>query len=338
MNNSFCMIGKINFRSNLFVFGIPLLMFLLLVTITKRSNLVSEISIFVLIDLLITVPFVYYLLIRSKDISNKTIIIVALLGFFIACSILPKENLKIYTLPFVEVLVVFFVIIKCRSELKKVKENKNNSLDFYEIVQRICTKIMPRIIGNILAAEISVVYYGLFNWRKRKLKENEFSYHKESTANSVILGFLLVIAVEAFVTHSMIKVGNSKGTFILTTLSIYTFLQVLALIKSLSRRPVFIDLKKKQVVLKFGILASAIIPFETIKEIEVSTKEFSEKSPIKYFSPLGSSAGHNVIIYLNKNIKFESFYGFKKKATSLAVFIDAKNDFVNLIKKEMINH
>lgn len=338
------MIGKINFRSNIVVFGIPLLMFLSLIAITKSSNLVSEISLFVLIDLLIIIPFVYFLLIRHKDISNKTIIVVALLGFFIAGFILPKENLrilnsiKIYVLPFIEVLVLFFVLIKSRRALKKVKESKNNSLDFYETVQIVCAKIVPQSIGNILAAEISVIYYSIFNWRKRKLNENEFSYHKESTANSVILGFLLVIIVEMFVTHSMMKMGNNKGTFVLTALSIYTFLQILALLKSLSRRPIFIDLKKEQVVLKFGILANATIPFKTIKEIEVSTKEFSEKSPIKYFSPLGNSAGHNVIIHLNKEIKFESFYGFKKKATSLAIFIDAKNEFVNLIKKEMINH
>jgi membrane protein YdbS with pleckstrin-like domain len=263
------------------------------------------------------------------------------LGLFIASYILPKENqqflstLKLYVLPFVEVLLLVFLILKTRKTIKNLKDIKDNSLDFYEIIREICSDILPSGISTIFAAEISVIYYGLFSWKKRKLKENEFSYHKEGTAVSLILGFLLIVLVEVFVTHSMIKMGNKSSTIILTILSIYTLLQVISVLKSLAKRPVFIDVEKQQLKLKFGILSNAIIPFKIIKNIEVSTKELSEKSTIKYFSPFGNAAGHNIIINLQEELKFEIFYGFKKKATSLAVFIDDRNTFVRVLKNEI---
>jgi membrane protein YdbS with pleckstrin-like domain len=335
------MVTKINLQDSFIIFGVPVLLFSALIIFVKSSIFIPEIALFVTLDFLVVIPLIYYLLIRKKEVSKKSILIIILLGLFIASFILPKENqqflstLKLYVLPFVEVFLFVFLILKTRKIIKNLKDLKDNSLDFYEIIREICSDILPSGISTIFAAEISVIYYGLFSWKKRKLKENEFSYHKEGTVVSLILGFLLIVLVEVFVTHSMIKMGNKSSTIILTILSIYTLLQVISVLKSLAKRPVFIDVKKQQLKLKFGILSNAIIPLKNIKSIEISTKELSEKSSIKYFSPFGSAAGHNIIINLQEELRFESFYGFKKKATSLAVFIDDKNTFVRVLKNEI---
>ena len=194
-------------------------------------------------------------------------------------------------------------------------------------MQQVCNEVLPYGLGNVFAAEISVVYYGVLNWKRKTLQKNEYSYHKDSTAISVILGFLLVVVVEMFVTHTMMEQGNIKGSFILGVLSAYTALQVIATLRSLAKRPIFIDVENKQLILRFGILANAVIPFDQIKEVELTTKELPEKTSIKYFSPLGSSGGHNLVLHFKEQIKFNSFYGISKKANSLAVFIDQKNEF-----------
>ncbi|MCF2876263.1 MULTISPECIES: hypothetical protein [unclassified Tenacibaculum] len=327
------MFTKLNIQNNLIVFGIPLLMILSLVAVVKSSFFIPRISPFVIVDFLITIPLVYFFLIRKKEISNKTTITVAFLGLAIASIILPKENqeiigqIRMILLPLVEVFLIGFVIVKARKVIKKVKTTNNNSLDFFDSMQLACSEILPYGLGSVFAAEISVVYYSLFNWRKKQLKENEYSYHKNSTAVSVILGFLLVVVVEMFVTHAMMEQGNVKGSFVLGVLSIYTALQVIAVLRSLAKRPIYIDTEKQQLVLRFGIIANAVIPFNEIKEIEVSTKDIPEKSLIKYFSPLGSSGGHNVVIHFKEKIKFNSFYGISKSAVSLALFVDKQNDF-----------
>ncbi len=327
------MYTKINLQSNLIVFGIPLLMILSLVAVVKSSFFIPTLSPFVIIDFLITIPLVYFFLIRKKKLTNKTTITVAFLGLAIASVILPKENqwllsqVKVYLLPLVELFLVGFVVVKGRKIIKEVKKNRNKSIDFFDVMQQVCNDILPLGIGSVFASEISMIYYGLFNWKKKTLQKNEYSYHKESTAVSVILGFLLVVVVEMFVTHTMMKQGNVQGSFILGVLSAYTALQVIAVLRSLIKRPVFIDVENEQLILKFGILANATIPFSKIKEVELTVKELPEKTTIKYFSPLGSSGGHNLVLHLTEEIKFNSFYGISKKATSLAVFIDLKNEF-----------
>lgn len=332
------MLKRTNLQSNLVVFGIPLLMILSLIVLMKSSFFIPKLSSYILIDLLITIPLVYYLLVRKKRIANKTVITVAFLGLAVASIFLPEENqglvsqLRMFLVSLVEIFLVTYIVIKGRKAVIKIKAFRDYSLDFFDILQQVCNEVLPKGISNLFAAEVSVIYYGLLNWKKRKLKENEFSYHKEGTANSVILGFLLVVFVEIFATHGMIQGGNKRGSIILAILSTYTALQVIAVLRSLAKRPIFIDVKKQQVVLKFGILAKAIIPFTQINEIQVSTKELTEKSSIKYFSPLGSSVGHNIVLHLKEELIFESFYGFKKQAKSLAVFVDKKNEFKNSIE------
>ncbi|WP_299109420.1 hypothetical protein [uncultured Tenacibaculum sp.] len=331
--------NTINLRSNLVVFGIPILMILSLVMLIKSSFFIPEISSFVVIDFLITIPLVYFLLIRKKAISNKTVFSAIMIGVVVASLVLPKDNqqllstIKVFLIPIVEIGLIVFVAIKARVVLKRIKATRNQSLDFFDVINDACREILPSKIAGIFASEIAMVYYGLFNWKKKELQGNQFSYHKDGMATSVILGFLLVVVIEMFVTHSMMKQGNVGGSFVLAILSGYTALQIIATLRSLAKRPIVIDKEKEELHLKFGILANGVIPFAKIDAIEMSTKEIPENSPIKFFSPIGRAGGHNILIHFKEEIRFNSFYGFTKKAQILALQIDKKELFVSRIRE-----
>ncbi|RBW59420.1 hypothetical protein DS884_06685 [Tenacibaculum sp. E3R01] len=328
-------------RESLIVYGIPLLMILSLIVMVKSSFFTPNLSPFVIIDFLITIPLVHFFLIRKKEISKKSIITVLILGFVISNYILPKENLEVLSriqvvlIPLLETSLLVYIIITVRKSAKEIRKNNDATLDFFDQAQQVCTKILPSKAGIILATEIAVIYYSLLNWKKRQYDDLEYTYHKEGTAISLVLGFLLVVIIEMFVTHTMMKQGNINGSLVLGILSAYTALQVIAVMKSLSKRPCYIDTEKKQLILKFGILSKAAIPFENIEKIEISSKELPEKTTIKYFSPFGNSLGHNLVVHLKNEILFNSFYGFTKKATSLAIFIDQKVEFKNELSKHI---
>ncbi|CAM1362066.1 hypothetical protein [Tenacibaculum xiamenense] len=336
------MLNVLKFRGSLVVYGIPLLLILILAVVVKSSFFSPFLSYFITIDLLITIPFIHYLLIRKKEISKKSIIAVIVAGFLTAYYIFPDENrdalsiVQSVLIPVLELGLIGYVIIKIRTSLKKVKSSSEN-FDFLDQTQEICNEILPFKLGAVLATEISVIYYGLFNWKRRTLRKFEYSYHKNSTAVSLILGFLLVIAVEMFVTHAMMKNGNVKGSIILAVLSGYSLLQIIAVLRSLSSRPIFIDMKKQELILKFGILSKAVIPFKTMKSIELNSKELPEETDVKCFSPLGRSLGHNLILHFNEEIKYNSFYGFSKKASKLAIWVDDHIDFQKQLEEVIDN-
>lgn len=333
--------NTMNINSKYLVFGVPFLMILSLVVLLKSPLFIPKISSFVIIDFLITIPLVYFLLVRKTNISNKTTFSVISLGFILITFLIPENqqgifaDIKTFLLPIVELLLIGYIVVKTKRAVKKIKSNNDHSKDFFEVMQQVCNDILPYGLGTVFASEISVIYFGLFHWKKKKLKKNEFTYHKDGMAVSVILGFLLVVVVEVFVTHSMMKHGNVQGSIILGILSGYTVLQVIAILKSLFKRPIFIDEKKEELILKFGILANAQIPFNVIDKIEMSSKEIPENSEIKYFSPIGSSGGHNVILHLNKEIKFNGFYGFKKRAQVLVFFVDESSVFYNSLNSNL---
>ena len=328
-----------NLRKEKVAFIIPLMMILSLVLVVKSSFFIPAISPLIIIDLLIVIPLVHYLIIRKKKIQKQSVVLILFLGFITALSVIPKEyqyildSIQLIIIPLIELTALIYIIIKVRQVVKGYKEYKSNNFDFFDVIKPICNKILPFGIGNILAAEIAMIYYALFSWKKKRLLSNEFSYHKNSTSTSVFLGFLVIVMVEAFVTHVMIQQGIQSGSVVLAILSGYSALQIIAMMRSTAKRPVVINKDKEELVLRFGILSEATISFKNLKKVVITSKDIPEKSPIKYFSPLGSATGHNMVICLNEPIVFNSFYGFKRKAKYLAIFIDEKEAFQTQLLK-----
>ncbi len=164
------------------------------------------------------------------------------------------------------------------------------------------------------------------------MNTNEYSYHKKSTSVSILLGFILLILIEIITLHHLLSMWSLIAAWVLTFLSIYTCFQMMALLKSLSKRPVFIDEANQQLVLRYGFFSEAVIPFLEIKKISIYEKEISDDKSITSFSPFGKLEGVNMLIELFNKTEFNSFYGFKKKYTSLAFFVDEKHQFVKRIE------
>lgn len=334
----------LNFNSYLFVFGIPLAMIFSLILISKSAWFLqssSELSTAITIDLVLVIPFVYFLLIRKKAIPKITIITSFIIGLVVATLILPTENqeflsiIKTYAIPVLELVILYFVITKSRKIIKNYKLQNHVNIDFYEAMRLAVKEVVPAKVASVLTTEIAVIYFCFISWKKRKLQENEFSYHDKSTSVSVILGFILVILIETFTVHHLLSKWNVIVAWIFTFLSVYTCLQMIALLKSLSKRPIFIDEQNQQIILRYGIFSEAIIPFSEIKEVRVFEKDISEDTTVTVFSPLGKLEGVNMLIEMKNESEFNGFYGFKKKYTSLVFFVDEKHQFVKKVKENI---
>jgi len=332
------------FKNYYFVFLIPILIILFLWFLTKSTwfiNHPKELSFAITLDLLLIMPCVYFISIRRKKISKLTTASVFVLGLVSATFLLPDKQqfllstVKIYVLPILELFVLSFLIIKAIQVFTKFKSDENSSLDFYDAIKISTKAIFPDKMANFLATEIAVFYYVLFSWKKTNLKENEFSNHKENGFKTLLFAFILVIFIETFAVHNYIEKWNFILAWVLSILSIYTAFQILALIKTLSKRPFYIDEIREKVVLRFGFLGFAEIPFSEINVLEINHKDLPEDKSIIPFSPLGSLGGHNVIFHLKNEIKFEGFYGLTKKGNKIAVFVDEKRDFVALVNKNI---
>ncbi len=323
------------FKQNIFVFGIPLLLIATIILIAKSSIFSSNTSLLsnaITIDILLAIPFIYFLLIRKKNISKLTVVPLFVIGIIIASYIIPKEHqsllsiVKTWMLPIVELSVISFIIFKIRKIITHFKKNTNNSLDFYTTLKNTCNETFPKTLAILMTTEIAVIYYGFINRKKEKLKNNEYSYHKESGVTTILFALIFVIAIETVAFHLLLAKWNIVVAWILTGLSIYTGFQIFGFLRSMSKRP--FKIKNNTLYLNHGIMTETKILISNIETLEVlGIKDIELDKETKYLSLFGSLENPNLKIKLKKQQQLQGLYGTTKTYKTLLLHVDEKVRF-----------
>ena len=323
-------------------FGVSILLIGLL-TLIVNSPLFkispNILSLTITIDLLISIPLIHYFLIRKTKTSKTSIYSILVLGSIVGMFIIPSDNqnylnfFRIWLLPIMEAALIIFIVYEVRKELRVKDDLTGIQLDFFSAVKKTCYKIIPRFLAMPIATEISVIYYGIFSWKKRNLKANEFSYHKNNATISTLVGIIFILAIETFVLHVMLMDMSNLAAWILTFGSLYTILQILGLINSITKRP--ICLSRNFLVIRYGILRETNILLDEIESFKISSKEIEFNKKTCRISPLGDSDGHNIIIKLNKTNYYIGFYGLKRKFDTIAFYVDNVENFSNELENAL---
>lgn len=326
----------------LVVFGLPMLLLAFLIILVNSSIFQTnpaELSIGVTLDFIITIPLIYFLLIRKKEIPKITVASVFVVCVLLASVVLPMEHqnlltqIKIIAIPLVELCIVGFVLMKARRIIGDLKKNKNQAIDFFDALKVACSAALPSRIGNVLATEIAVVHYAFNFLGKKEKTENEFTYFNKSGIKATVWVFIMLIFVETGVTHLLVERWNVTVAWVLTFLSLYTCLQVFALLRSMDHRLISINEEKGILNLKYGFFNQAVIKIREIEQVEINRRSLPEDKSIVQFSPLGMLDTHNIIIRLKSEHVLNRIYGLEKKYTAIAIYVDDKERFVEEINK-----
>lgn len=291
----------------------------------------------ILLDLLITFPIFYLFVIWKRQIPKFTVAYVFLLGLFIAKFTLPNSlqiaisQIQYFAIPLIEIGILTIVLFKIKA-LKKAFQNIEQ-YDFFEKAKFACQEVFPNRIGIILATEISMFYY-LFNFSKISINKSvHFTYYKKSGIKMILSVFLILIVVETAVVHLLISNWNENIAWALTILSIYTLIQIIAILNSMDKRPIFIDYKLKTLNLKYGIGCQSKIKFDEIKSINKYSSKRKENVNHIFLSLFDLLDTNNVTLELkNENILYK-LYGIEKKYESISLYIDEKEKFIDAIEK-----
>ncbi len=331
---------------NLITFGVPIVLFGFLILLIKSPLLSGNETLVVGItaDLLLTVPLVYFLLIRKTEIPKTTVIPIVIIGLLIGSFFLPKESqyylnfFKTWILPLVEISVLSFVIYNVRKVIKQYKSNKTEAFDFFMTLKNTCYDILPKGVVMPIVTEIAVFYYGFIYWKKRELKANEFSYHKDSGTIALLIAIIFIVAIETIVFHILLSKWSNLAAWILTFLSVYSGIQIFGFLKSMFKRPIAIE--NNRLYLRYGIMTETIIDLKDIDSIKISSKDIALNKETKKLSFLGELESYNIIIHLKKENELAGLYGIRRKYKNLALYVDDKTEFTNQLnnafQKELI--
>ncbi|NMM47321.1 hypothetical protein [Marinigracilibium pacificum] len=335
------MIASLHTQIRNFRFAIPFILLFTLVLVALNIDLVSRdiiLSNAIIIDLIIIIPFIWFLVIRKSKVPKITIVPLLIIGTTVGVNIIPEQNqyylslFRSYGIPLIELGVITFIIIKTRRVIIDLNQNQKNQSDFYEALLITCKESLPGPIASLLATEIGIIYFGFFKWKSKQLQKNNFTYHKTSGSIATLAIIILLVIAETFIFHILLEKWNIYAAWILSGLSIYSGLQIFGWLKSIYYRPHII--LENKIILRFGIISEAIIPIENIEKIELSSKDLPEDKSCQKLSPLGALDYHNVIITLKEASTFKSFYGLRKEFKSLAIYVDKKEEFKGMINNQ----
>lgn len=331
---------RFNLGNYSFVFGLPILCFLSLYLLPQSSFFLmhpKSFSLGISVDLLLTVPLMFFFLIKNTKIPKTAVVPLMVLGMLLGYTILPKENqqfldyFKNWVLPFIEVGVVFFVGYKMYFSVKEFKKNKSSGFDFYTTVRARCKEMFPKVPAALVASELAVLYYGFWTWKKRTLKENEFSYHKDSGTLTVLVALMVIIGIETYVFHLILAKWNNSLAWIVTAVSCYTAIQIFGFLKSMARRP--ISITGNILHLPYGIMGEAKIPIGEIASIQCTSKELEENKLLRKLSFLGDMESHNIVLRVKKPLEFQGLYGIPKQYEVLGFYVDGPSKFKKRIDR-----
>lgn len=311
------------------VFGVPLLFIVIIITALKLpffSSYSGQFYNMVAIDLTLTIPLLYFILIRKHDISKLTVIPFFIAGIVISGIVIPDDHqtylslIKRWVFPFVELFVVGFILYKIRQTTKLYKVERGNTPDFYTALKQAAREALPKGVGEAFSAEIAIFYYGFFSWKKRSLLANEFSYHKKNSIISIWIFLIFLILVETAVIHLLVQHWNVTVAWTLSIISFYTALQILGILRSMSKRPIVVE--EEEIHLRYGVFSETTIQRKNILSVELTSKSPEKNPEIKSMSPLHELEGNNVILHLTEFNVLRYLYGIRKKYKTLVLFVD----------------
>lgn len=327
------------------VFLIPMLLLVVLVVLLNSPQLLArepKLYTYITIDFIISIPLIYFLLIRKRNISKLSVAPVFILCVIIASYTIPNDNqdvlrlAKTWLIPIVKIGVLTLVVIKVRKAIKYFKETANTHDDFYSTLMSTCESMFPKTAAKLVANEIALFYFGFFNFRKIHLKSNEYSNYEGSGILSTLGAIIVVIIVEMVGIHLLAAKWNNVLAWTLTALSAYSALQIIGIIRSVPKRPIAIH--KTGLQLRFGILSNTHIPFEAIAHIgTVNSDDYNTKKDknTKTLSLLGDLEHSNVCIQLKSPQRLQFIYGKPRLYTKLFLFVDDHQRFTSEVEAHL---
>ncbi len=317
---------------------IPVSILIFLIWLTQSAlylDAPNPLTVGITLDFIITIPFIYALVIWKSAIPKFTILSVMVFCIIIASYMIPSDQIGLLTsiktilVPLIEFGILGFVSWQARAIIREYKQSDKQELDFFELISEACRRSLPGRVGGVFATEIAVFYYVFFAPRKQELKPNEYTYFKKSGIKTLVGVVLGVALCELFVMHFLVQKWSVTVAWVLTFFSAYACLQIIALLRSMNSRLFSIDSENKVLKLKYGFVNYTTIPLDIIKEVRLHRRSLPSDKRVVLLSPLDLLDSHNIIIDLTEEHTLHRIYGLKKQFKSIAIYVDEKDQFVN---------
>jgi hypothetical protein len=296
------------------------------------------------IDVCFGIPVLYWLLVvRPRQLDPITVLPIFVLSVIVAQFLIPNDyhasfRFVEYGVVCSELALVVYGGIKIRRIAAEFRHLQSTRNDFLLNLRR---SLEITLMGgkentalSILASEIAMVRYA-FAWRSKKEVlegKQSFSTHKKSQYSAIFFTLLAVCIVEAVGVHILVALfWNATAALVLTALSAYTVLFLVADFRAIVQRPFILE--DRYLLVRTGIRWTAEIPFEAISDVRLAPKRLDDNiiRRMKRITPFGAP---NVLLEFSTKQEVRGLYGIKREEILLGCSVDNAEEFVRLVQEK----
>ncbi len=278
-------------------------------------------------DLLVTLPVVFYLcLVRQYRLPLTTL--VAAIGGGLALShwLLPTAALPLLgwagRLAGVgEVATVAYTAVRLRRVVRGYRLARLQSADFIENLLAAGQPVLGRLTAAVMT-EAAVVRYALLGgWAPLEAGPGEqpFSTHRASGFGALLAAFAGLSVVEMAAAHLVIGHWHPRAAWVLTGLSVYSLLWLLAHGQAVRRRPVL--LTATTLVVRAGFVWRAAIPRAQLLAIKRIT-DVPTPAPGLLNAARLLLTPPNLVLTFAEPQPVHGLYGLRRTVRRLAIYVD----------------
>lgn len=289
---------------------------------------VDAVAIALTLDLVVVIPVAFYaLLVRPRQWPIVTIAPVFILSLLAASRGLPADHQA--TLHALEALAVPIELgllgwIGWRAARAVRDARTHADRDPVERIRRVALGLTHNErAAAILATEVAIVSYGIGFWRARPhapAGTAAFTHYRRSGHAGMVLGFILVMAVEGLAVHLLLQTWSALAAWIFSIGNAYGALWLIADYRMTVLRPILVS--GDGVVIRAGLRCSLRVPPEQIAEVGRVRPAFGKQSVNLTF--LGSPTHW---LTFTEEIEAEGPYGFRRCVRAVGLEPDAAADF-----------
>lgn len=291
----------------------------------------------VALDLIITLPTIYFFLIRRTSIPKITV--VPLFGGSVTAAyfIVPASGQVVvsaalaYAIPAVELLAFGYIVLRLGRIVRAYRNVADEGADIVERLRTALSKeLEPAALARAVAFETACVLFAVGKWR-RPSGCQQFTYHRGAMA--VLAAFLFLLAAESLVVHTVISIWSPIAAWIVTAVSLYFGVQLFGHLKAVLLRRLI--LTGDHLLLRGGLLADCQIALDQILEVARSETAVPAEEPSVMITPVGRMLRPNVRLNLASSATVYGIYGIPKAASSIEIYVDEPLRFIDAIRQQI---
>jgi hypothetical protein len=278
-------------------------------------------------DIAITVPALYFWLVVRPGVQPAvTMLPVCLLALLRAAYAAPGgEWMRPAAGAGAELAVAGYLVIRIRRGLRGAGPDE----DIMQRMRLAAREVLRApALAEIAVSELATFYYAFFSWRAKPhvpAGAQAFSIHRRSGVALLFGLFAGVGLIETAVVHLVIAKWSVVAAWVLTGLSVYGSVWLMAVARSFSLRPVLLTADELEI--RSGLMVTVRVPLTRITEVRAGGFDGALKLP--------PAATPNVLVRFSEPVFTAGMYGIRRRISQVALAMDDPGAFTSALKAHL---